>query len=85
MISSFSTEVTEVIVENIQNGDHTADLIETLELSKIIEDKINQLDLREIEILVYRVSSKELKFVEVMGAILGFIIGLIQVLLVGVM
>lgn len=51
-----------------------------IDLGKIIEERINGFDLRELEDLIIQVSSRELKHIEIMGGFLGFTIGLIQAL-----
>lgn len=48
-------------------------------VSKIVEDKVNDFDLNELENLIRRVSSTELRFIEALGGILGLIIGFVQV------
>lgn len=50
-----------------------------LDFKKIVEDKINSFDLTKLEDIVYRISSTELKTIEYLGAVLGFIVGLLQV------
>lgn len=58
-----------------------AHLNNEIEIKKIVEDKINQLDIQQMEQLVRKVSSKELKFIEILGGVLGFLIGIIQVII----
>lgn len=53
----------------------------TLNIEGMIADKINQLSSKKLEDLLMKILSTELKFIEWVGAILGFIIGLIQVLI----
>jgi len=50
-----------------------------IKIKTMVEDKINSLDLDELEKLVRGVSSTELKFIEILGGVLGFIIGLVQI------
>lgn len=52
---------------------------EEIKVRNMVEDRINSLDLNELEKMVRGVSSTELKFIELLGGILGFIIGLVQV------
>lgn len=52
-----------------------------IQVKKIVEDKINEFDLDELEGMIKGVSSPELRFIEVLGGVLGFIIGLIQVVI----
>ena len=51
-------------------------------LSKFVEDKIASFDLIYLEELVLKVAKNELRYIELFGAILGFLIGFIQVALV---
>ena len=53
-------------------------LLSELRVSKIVEDKINSYDLKELEDLVKGLSMRELTFIEVLGGIIGFLVGLIQ-------
>ena len=53
----------------------------TLDIEGIIADKVSKLSSEKLEDLLMKMLSTELKFIEWVGAILGFIIGLIQVLI----
>ncbi len=53
----------------------------TLNIEGIITEKVNNLSSEKLEDLLMKMLSTELKFIEWVGAILGFIIGLIQVLI----
>ncbi|MGF7059563.1 DUF445 domain-containing protein [Brassicibacter mesophilus] len=55
---------------------------EEISLSEIVQEKINSFELDKIEKIVISVAKKELKHIEVLGGILGFIIGLLQGLIV---
>lgn len=52
-----------------------------LSLSQLIEEKIIKMDWNELEKLVFEVASKELKHIEVLGGVIGFLIGLSQLLI----
>lgn len=54
-------------------------LTQEIQVKKIVEEKINAFDLDKLEIMIRGVSSTELRFIEMLGGILGFIIGVIQV------
>ncbi|HKM43251.1 MAG TPA: DUF445 family protein [Limnochordia bacterium] len=54
-------------------------------LGKLVESKINSFDLIHLEKLVLKVAQNELRYIEFFGAILGLLIGLIQVALVFVL
>lgn len=48
------------------------------EIKQIVEDKIMALDLNRLEEMVTRLAKEELKHIEVIGGVLGFIIGIVQ-------
>lgn len=52
-----------------------------LSFAQIIESKIKQMDWSSLEKLVLQIASKELRHIEILGGVLGFIIGLLQMLL----
>jgi len=47
-------------------------------VSEIVEKKINEFDVNELELLVKKASNRELNFIIVSGGILGFIIGIVE-------
>lgn len=49
-----------------------------INVQEIVENKINELDLQDLENIIIKVAKKELKHIEVLGLILGFCIGIIQ-------
>lgn len=49
-----------------------------MNISKMVEDKVNRLDLLEIEEMIFRISSRELKHIEWLGLVMGCVIGLFQ-------
>ncbi|HBG0818142.1 DUF445 family protein [Clostridioides difficile] len=51
---------------------------ERIDIQKMVEDKINELDLYELEEIIIRVAKKELKHIEFLGLVLGFLIGIAQ-------
>lgn len=56
-------------------------LVESFEVSKIIEDKINGFDVEFAESLILDIASKELKAITWLGALLGGIMGLLSPIL----
>lgn len=50
-----------------------------LDVSEIVTRKIEGFDLSKLESLIYEVSSRELKTIEILGGVLGFFVGLAQV------
>ena len=51
-------------------------------LGQLVEERINSLDLLQLEKLVLRVAKHELRYIELFGAVLGLIIGFVQILLI---
>jgi uncharacterized membrane protein YheB (UPF0754 family) len=58
------------VVENVEHR---------LDVSEIVRTKIERFDLSKLESIIYEVSSRELKTIEVLGGVLGFLVGLGQV------
>lgn len=48
------------------------------EVRLIVEDKIKSFDLEKLEDITYFIAKKELKHIELLGGVLGFIIGILQ-------
>lgn len=53
-----------------------------VDIKEMVEEKINELDLQELERIIINVAKKELKHIEVLGFILGAAIGIVQGLVV---
>ena len=56
-------------------------ILKKINLKKIVEEKIIEFPLIKLEQIIRNVASKELKYITVFGGILGFAIGLIQMLI----
>jgi uncharacterized membrane protein YheB (UPF0754 family) len=52
-----------------------------LDVSAIVQQKIEAFDISKLESIIYEVSARELKTIEVLGGVLGFVVGLAQVAL----
>jgi uncharacterized membrane protein YheB (UPF0754 family) len=52
-----------------------------LDLEKIVTEKVGKFSSDKLEEILNQIMSTEFRFVEIIGAVLGFIIGLVQVLL----
>ena len=50
-----------------------------LDVREIVARKIEAFDLSKLESLIYEISSRELKTIEILGGVLGFVVGLVQV------
>jgi uncharacterized membrane protein YheB (UPF0754 family) len=51
----------------------------SLDFKQIVQNRVEGFDLSKLEALVYAISAKELKAIELLGGVLGFIVGLLQV------
>ncbi len=56
-------------------------LQEELDLEKIVTDKVSSFSTDKLEEILYQIMSKEFRFVEILGGVIGFIIGVVQVLI----
>ena len=59
----------------------TGELENSLDFRRIIQEKIENLSMERLEILLMSIMAREFRFIEVVGAVLGAAIGLIQGLL----
>ena len=76
--------VSEIIEDEIREGiDELSEemIIKTknrINIKEIIENKINELDLYELETIILQIVKNELRHIEVLGLILGFFIGIVK-------
>ena len=56
-------------------------LQEELDLEKIVTEKVSAFSTDKLEDILYQIMSKEFRFVEILGGIIGFIIGIVQVMI----
>ncbi len=81
LIDSFINKEGETILRDfLKEVENKAN--EKINICKMVEDKINSLNFGEFEEIVLKIAKKELHHIEYIGAVLGFIIGLIQGLIV---
>lgn len=55
-------------------------ILATINISKIIENRINEMDVKESEKLILKVMNRELKAIVWLGALLGFLMGCVNLL-----
>ncbi|ADL08162.1 protein of unknown function DUF445 [Thermosediminibacter oceani DSM 16646] len=55
-----------------------AKIREEVKLGRMVEEKINALDLEQLENLIIKLSRKELRQIEILGGVIGFFIGVVQ-------
>ncbi len=65
-------QLMEKYVDNLQND---------LDLEKIVTEKVSGFSTDKLEEILNSIMSREFRFVEIIGAVLGFVIGLLQILL----
>lgn len=73
----FVTELEELFPELIKR--YLSSVENELDLQKIVTDKVAAFSSEKLEIILNKILTKEFRFVEVIGTILGFMIGLLQI------
>ncbi|MEA3466318.1 MAG: DUF445 family protein [Thermodesulfobacteriota bacterium] len=56
-------------------------LVNTLDIQRIVEEKVNSLDLLQVEDLLMGIMKEQFKYINIFGALLGMLIGLLNLLL----
>ena len=83
MINQFKgifLEELDVLLPNIVES-FTKNLDEEIDIKKTVEEKVAAFSTDKFEEVINHILSKELRFIEIIGAVLGFIIGLLQIYL----
>ena len=62
-------------------NDHLPKILDSIDISMIVRERINEMDVNETEKLIFQVMDKELKAIVWLGAGLGFIMGSINCLM----
>lgn len=57
-------------------------LEDQIDVKSLVQEKINNFDMSKLEDIIYNIAAKELKAIEVFGAILGGVVGIGQVALI---
>ncbi|SEA37568.1 Uncharacterized membrane protein YheB, UPF0754 family [Desulfuromusa kysingii] len=55
-------------------------LVDTLNIRRMVEEKVNSLDLLQVEDLLMGVMKEQFKYINLFGALLGFLIGFVNIL-----
>ena len=61
-------------------SEHLPRILESIDISKIVRERINEMDVKETEKLIFQVMDKELKAIVWLGALLGLIMGSLNTL-----
>lgn len=62
--------------------DYLGNLDEVLQIDKMVEEQVNLMSSDKLETLLLSIIEKEFRFIEYIGALIGFLIGLAQVALI---
>jgi uncharacterized membrane protein YheB (UPF0754 family) len=84
MVAKLSSTLMEELEKEIPGMMNTlfTHVEEKLDFRAIVEQKILDLDLSKLESIIYQIASRELKAIEYLGGILGFLIGLVQIAII---
>ena len=61
--------------------EHLPKILDSIDISKIVRERINEMDVKETERLIFQVMDKELKAIVWLGALLGLVMGSINILI----
>ena len=61
--------------------EHLPKILDSIDISKIVRERINEMDVNESEKLIFLVMSKELKAIVWLGALLGLVMGSINIII----
>jgi uncharacterized membrane protein YheB (UPF0754 family) len=78
LMDDLNREIPEVIDTLFQTAESR------INFQKIIKKKIEGFDLTKLESIIYSIASKELKAIEIFGGVLGFAVGLVQLIIVSI-
>ncbi len=76
--------VSSVIAKELDNildamiSELTSDIANIVDFKKIIISKLEMYDVSKIETIINKIAKNELKHIELLGAVIGFIVGLLQ-------
>lgn len=62
-------------------SEHLPKILQSIDISKIVRERINEMDVKETEKLIFQVMEKELKAIVWLGALLGLVMGSINLIL----
>lgn len=60
--------------------EHLPKILDSINISKIVRERINEMDVNETEKLIFQVMSKELKVIVWLGALLGLVMGSVNLI-----
>lgn len=78
------SRLSDIINKEIENfadnslGEMIENSIKKINISNMVEERINSFELEQIEKMILEISGRELKYIEILGGVLGAVIGIIQ-------
>lgn len=81
IIGGIDTTKIEELINQLYNTmikEHVSDIVDTFDIQGIVEGKINTMDVKELEDLIMSVMKNELGMIVNLGAIIGFVLGLLN-------
>ena len=80
--SNSNIDITNIIMDIYEKFilNKLSDLLKTISITKIVSDKINSMDTLELEKIILTIMKKELTALVNLGALIGFILGLLNLL-----
>jgi len=83
-VRDIMTQEVENFVDNSM-GEMIEQSMQKIDISNMVEERINSLEMEEVERLTLEIASRELKYIELLGGVLGAVIGLVQSLFLLIM
>ena len=80
-------ELKKIFMEELENifpqvmKEYMAKLQQQLNLEQMVAEKVKAFSTDKLEVILFQIMSREFRFVEILGGILGFMIGILQVLI----
>ncbi|MEM7262745.1 MAG: DUF445 family protein [Planctomycetota bacterium] len=80
LVSKIKVKIEEEVLQFVGtlSGELHADLEQHLDIHGMVKEKIEGFDLDRLEAIVFRIASKEFRHIEILGGVLGFLVGLVQ-------
>lgn len=69
-LNAMMPELTEQMVSRLETS---------LNFQQIVEEKVSQFDLDRLEAIILEIASRELKAIEILGGVIGLLIGIVQI------
>ncbi len=82
------SKIKKVLIDEIEKilpliaGNYIDKIEQDLDIEKMVTEKVADFSSEKLEELLFAILKKEFRFIEIVGAVLGFFIGIMQILLV---